>query len=201
MEQEIKKAVKHLKKDRIMAQIVSEFDVPVINTHKKYFQSLVRSIIYQQLSGKSAESIQKKFTSTLKNKVTPENILSLSDIQFKNSGISPQKMGYLRDLSLRFTDGTVNPKNFHKMSDSEIIEHLVKVKGVGVWTTQMFLMFTLGRMDVLPVGDLGIQKGFKYAFRLKKLPDTKKMEKISKNWSPYRTIACMYLWKVADKEK
>ena len=199
---EIKKALLHLKKDKAFAKLLKEFPAPVLTPRKKYFSALVRSIIYQQLSGKSAQSIEKKFLGLFPQNIPKEAlVLSLSDEDFKKSGVSPQKMKYLRDLALKFTDGTVNPKKFHKMTDGEISQHLITVKGVGVWTTHMFLMFTLNRLDVLPTGDLGIQKGFKVMYKMKNLPDEKKMNKLAKKWKPYRTIASTYLWKVADRNK
>ncbi|TSC70957.1 MAG: DNA-3-methyladenine glycosylase [Parcubacteria group bacterium Gr01-1014_46] len=199
---DIEKALFHLKKDKDFAKLIKEFPVPVLRQSKKYFSALVRSIIYQQLSGKSAQSIERKFLSLFPRKIVKESlVLALKDEDFKKSGISPQKMKYLRDLALKFTDGTVNPKGFHKMTDVDITNHLVSVKGVGVWTTHMFLMFTLNRLDVLPTGDLGIQKGFKIVYKMKKLPDEKKMTKLAEAWKPFRTIACMYLWKVADRHK
>lgn len=198
----MQEAVRHLKKDKILRGVIKNFPIPVLKKGSKYFSALVRSIIYQQLSGASARSIERKFLLLFKkDKLTPENLLKLKDEQFKSSGISPQKMRYLRDLALRFQDGTINPKNFHRMSDDEIVEHLVVVKGVGVWTAHMFLMFTLNRFDVLPTGDLGIQKGFKFVFNLRNLPSEKQMHKFAEKWKPYRTIASMYLWRVADSKK
>lgn len=198
----IESALKHLKKDKNIAELIKEFPKPVLNVGNNYFKSLTRSIIYQQLSGKAAGSIEKKFLALFgKKKMKPEMVLELSDAQFKSAGVSAQKMKYLRDLADKFLDKTVDPKNFHKMSDQEIREHLVSVKGIGVWTADMFLMFTLNRLDVLPTGDLGIQKGFKIVYKMKKLPDSKKMQKIAKEWEPFRTVASLYLWKVADKHK
>ena len=107
-------------------------------------------------------------------------------------------MVYLRDLAKRFLDGTIDPSNFKNMTDEEIRQHLLVVKGIGRWTTDMFLMFTLYRPDVLPTGDLGIQKGFQKLFKLKSLPDAKTMERLSKKWSPHRTVACWYLWELVD---
>ncbi len=201
MEANIKKAINYLKTDTVLREVIKQFDVPKIKVSKKYFESLVESIIYQQLSGKSAFAIHRKFKILLKNKINPKNVLALSDSDFKKAGVSPQKMNYLRDLSLKFYQNKINSRDFSKMSDEEIIEHLIIIKGVGRWTAQMFLMFTLGRLDVFPVGDLGIQKGFMYAYNLKKNPSEKKIIQVSKNWSPYRTIASMYLWKLADKMK
>lgn len=198
----IEKALKHLRKDENLAKIIKEFPKPVLSVGNDYFKSLTRSIIYQQLSGLAAGSIERKFLALFgKKKLSPKLVLALSDTQFKSAGVSSQKMKYLRDLSEKYLDGTVDPKHFHTMSDEEIRNHLVKVKGIGVWTADMFLIFTLNRLNVLPTGDLGIQKGFKIVYKMKKLPDAKKMLKLSKDWEPFRTVASLYLWKVADKYK
>jgi DNA-3-methyladenine glycosylase II len=182
---------------------------------KDAFASLVRSIIYQQLSGKAAASIERKFfglfhTEALKAtsergkllKVKypkPEQVLKLTNAQFRSAGVSGQKMGYLRDLATKFIDGTVNQKNFKKMTDEEIIEHLTKVKGVGVWTAHMFLIFALNRPDVLPTGDLAIRKGFMRAFSLKKVPSHDKMVKLATPHTGERTHLSLHLWALMDE--
>lgn len=200
--QDIKKILVYLNKDEYLSKAISKFEKPVLKKDSDFFSALVRSIIYQQISGKAAETIESRFKTLFQDKkYLPEVLLDLDDDQFKKVGISSQKMKYLRDLATKFLDGTVNLKNFNKMTDEEISTNLVSVKGVGLWTTQMFLIFTLNRMDVFPIGDLGIKKGFKSLFGLKKLPDDKKMQKLSEKWKPYRTIATLYLWKVADAEK
>jgi DNA-3-methyladenine glycosylase II len=164
------------------------------------FESLIRSIIYQQLSGKAAGTILARFIALFPDGgyPTPLEVSKLKDTQFKKAGISPQKMGYLRDLAKRFMDGTIDPTHFKKMTDAEIREHLLVVKGIGPWTADMFLMFTLYRPDIFPTGDLGIQKGFQKLFKLKTLPDPATMERLSKSWSPHRTVACWYLWELVD---
>jgi len=199
--QNINKALLHLKKDKSLVKVIKQFPKPSLELGSNYFGALSESIIYQQLSGKAAGTIERRFKALFKGKMTPKKVLNLKDIQFKGVGISGQKMKYLRDLSIKFLDGTVNPSGFGKMTDEDIRQHLISVKGIGRWTADMFLIFTLNRPDVLPTGDLGIQKGFKKVFNLKKLPDAQKMQKLAKIWKPYCTIASLYLWKVADKEK
>ena len=115
------------------------------------------------------------------------------------AGLSNQKTDYLYDLSRKFDEGFITPEKFPQMTDEEIREHLVAVKGIGVWTADMFLMFTLGRPNVLPTLDLGIKKGFQKLYGLKALPDDKKMQKLAKGWHPYCTIASWYLWRLADE--
>ncbi len=195
-------AIKHLRKDPVLKEYISAASKPPFKRSSNAFQSLVKSIIFQQLSGKAAGTILRRFLELFPNSrfPTPEQVLTLSDEQFRGAGVSAQKMSYIRDLAARFLDGTIVPKKFPKMSDEEIREHLVAVKGVGRWTADMFLMFTLYRPDVLPTGDLGIQKGFQKVYQLKELPDAKKMEKMAKQWEPYRTVACWYLWRAVDGE-
>jgi len=195
-------AHKHLKKDPRMKRVLAMLALEKRERPTDPFEALVRSIIYQQLSGKAAGTILGRFLEYFpKRKPTPKAILKLKDAQFRAVGISGQKMEYLRDLAKRFTDGTVVPKKFPKMTDEEIREHLIAVKGIGRWTADMFLMFTLHRPDVLPTGDLGIQKGFQRLFGLKKLPGAKKMETLAKPWAPHRTVASLYLWRIVDAEE
>jgi DNA-3-methyladenine glycosylase II len=189
----------HLRKDDRLKKIHLKVRKPPFTRPADPFESLVRSIIYQQLSGKAAGTILNRFLELFGGRYpTPQELLKIKDAQFRKAGVSAQKTKYLRDLAERFIDGTINPKNFHKMTDDEIREHLIVVKGVGRWTADMFLMFTLYRPDVFPTGDLGIQKGFQKLFNLRTLPDAKKMERLAKSWAPYRTVASWYLWELID---
>ena len=166
---------------------------------KNAFASLARSIIYQQLSGKAAASIEKKFLGLFKGKFPkPQEVLELTDAQFQSAGVSAQKRGYLRDLAAKFLDGTIVPRKFPKMTDEEIREHLIAVKGIGRWTADMFLMFALNRPNVLPLGDLGIKKGFQKAFKLRTLPDEKKMLKLAADYEGDHTQLSLYLWHMLD---
>ena len=170
---------------------------------KDAFASLVRSIIYQQLSGKAAGSILNKFISLWPKKKfpTPEDVIKMSDRKLRNAGLSSQKVRYIRHLAEKFIDGTINPKKFKLMSDDEIIEHLVSVKGVGVWTAHMFLIFALNRPDILPTGDLAIRKGFMRAFGLKKEPTHERMVKLAVPHRGERTYLSLHLWGIMDEEK
>lgn len=122
----------------------------------------------------------------------------LPDEALRGAGLSRQKLSYLRDLAARAADGSLDTVHLPDLPDEEIIRQLVHVKGVGVWTAQMFLMFRLGRPDVLPVLDLGIRKGVQRAYRLRKLPDGKRVEKIAAPWAPWRTIGSWYMWRVLE---
>jgi DNA-3-methyladenine glycosylase II len=173
---------------------------PILEPTKHPFYALVRSIIYQQLSGKAAASILKKFIALFPGKKypTPAGVLALSDRALRNAGLSGQKISYVKDLSEKFIDGTINPKKFSSMSDEDIKEHLVKVKGIGPWTVDMFLIFALNRPNVLPVGDLAIRKGFQKAFKLKSIPTEKDMRKLAKPHDGEHTILSLYLWNIMD---
>jgi len=166
------------------------------------FARLLRSIVYQQISGKAAAAILERVLALFPNgKPTPERLLKLRASQLRKAGLSVQKITYVRDLARKNLDGTIDEKQFPKMSSAEIIEHLVQVKGIGVWTAHMLLIFTLYRPDILPWGDLAIQKGFKEVYGLRALPDKKRMEKIARPWRAHATVAAWYLWRVADDAK
>lgn len=177
---------------------------------KNVFASLVRSIIFQQLSGKAATAILNRFIALLcENESTrplrsrhkfpkPEDVLRTTDAKLRSTGLSYAKISYLKDLASKFMDGSINPKLFPKMSDKEITEHLVQVRGIGPWTAHMFLIFALNRPNVLPIGDLAIRKGFQKAFNLKAIPDEKKMRALAKVYDGEHTYLSLYLWAVMD---
>ena len=193
-------ALTHLQKDEKLAAVMGRFEKPDIGREGDTFEALCRSIIYQQLSGKAAGTIHERFLLLFpKKKPTPKLLLKHEREVLRNAGLSNQKTDYLYDLSRKFSEGFITPEKFPEMTDEEIREHLVAVKGIGIWTADMFLMFTLGRPDVLPTLDLGIKKGFQKLFKLKELPDETKMQKLAKNWHPYCTIASWYLWRLADE--
>jgi 3-methyladenine DNA glycosylase/8-oxoguanine DNA glycosylase len=169
---------------------------------KTIFQALLRSIVYQQISGKAAASILARVEALFpKGRPTPALLLKLPDAKLRAAGLSGQKVVYVRDLAAKCLDGTIDEKRFPKMSSEEIIAHLVQVKGIGVWTAQMLLIFTLYRPDILPWGDLAIQKGFRTLYKLRSLPDKKRMEQLAKPWRQHASAASWYLWRIADMEK
>lgn len=172
-----------------------------IEPTRNAFLSLASSIIYQQISTKAGNAIYDKFLKLFRRKKpSPELFLKLTSAQLKSAGISPQKAGYLKDLAEKFVDKTINHKNFHKMTDAEVKEHLQKVKGIGPWTADMFLIFALNRPDILPVGDLGTKKGFQKAYKLKSLPSESKMLKLAEAHNGERTMLTLYLWDILDNE-
>jgi len=164
------------------------------------FPSLLRSIVYQQLSGHAARAIHTRVLALFPNGVPrPETLLKIRAPRLRKAGLSVQKITYVRDLSRKCLDGTIDEKKFPKMSSSEIIEHLTQVKGVGEWTAHMVLIFTLGRPDILPTGDLGIRKGFQKVYKMRVLPDKKQMEKRARAWREHASVASWYFWAVADE--
>jgi DNA-3-methyladenine glycosylase II len=162
------------------------------------FHSLAEAILYQQLNGKAAVTIFNRFTAAAGDPLTPEGILKLTDAQMRGVGLSKQKTAYLRDLSEKTKAGLLEFERLPDLTEQEVIEHLTQVKGVGVWTAHMFLMFTLRRPDILPTGDYGVQAAIKKHYGKRKWPKAAVMEKIAKPWAPYRSIACWYLWKSLD---
>ncbi|MBY0293862.1 DNA-3-methyladenine glycosylase [Patescibacteria group bacterium] len=196
-------SLKVLKKDTRFAGLIKKHGAPALNERGNPFHSLVRSIIYQQVTGKAAATILARFEALFPGKKfpTPEEVLAMPLEKLRAAGLSSQKSSYIQDLAEKFVDGSVQHKKFKKMTNEEVIEHVTAVKGIGVWTAHMFLMFTLGRLDVLPTGDLGIQKGFQILYGLKKLPTHEQMEKLAKDWRPHASVASWYLWRVADEAK
>ncbi|HVZ76202.1 MAG TPA: DNA-3-methyladenine glycosylase [Candidatus Paceibacterota bacterium] len=166
------------------------------------FASLLRSIVYQQISGKAAASILARLLALYPNgKTTPDLVSKTPMARLRKAGLSSAKAIYVKDLAKKYLDGTIDEKKFSKMSSQEIIDHLVQVKGIGEWTAHMVLIFTLYRPDILPVGDLAIRKGFQAVYGLREMPSKREMEKIAKPWRAHATAASWYLWRVADTMK
>ncbi|MDE1925528.1 MAG: DNA-3-methyladenine glycosylase 2 family protein [Patescibacteria group bacterium] len=189
-----------------MAKLIKTYGPPDLSRYHAstpgVFQALLRSIVYQQLSGHAARAIHARLIDSFeKGKPTPEKLLKIPAKKLRAAGLSMQKIEYVRDLARKCIDGTIDPRHFPQMKSKEIIEHLTAVKGVGVWTAHMVLIFTLGRPDILPTGDLGIKKGFQSVFGLQELPTPKQMEKLAMPWRGHESIASWYLWRVADGEK
>ncbi len=192
-------AVRHLKRvDPVLARVIEtvgscRLESRVEGTH---FQALVRSIVFQQLSGKAASTILSRFNALYPdNTPTPEGVLATSDADLRAVGLSRQKIGYMRDLASKVMTGALPLDAVETMDDDDLIAHLVQVKGIGRWTAQMFLMFRLGRRDVLPELDLGIQNAIKRAYRKRKRPTPKDVRKIGAKWSPHSSVASWYLWR------
>ena len=161
-----------------------------------HYDALVRSIVFQQLSGKAAGTIHRRFCEIYpRKKPRAEHVLTTADEALRAAGLSRQKIGYLRDLSARVADRSLPLAHLGRLSDDAIIEHLVQVKGIGRWTVQMFLMFRLGRPDVLPELDLGIQNAMQRAYGLKTRPRPKDVLRLGERWRPHASTASWYLWR------
>ncbi len=194
-----RKAILHLRKaDPILAAIIERIGPCKMEFGEPTFHSLAEAILYQQLNGKAAVTIFNRFTALAGDPLTPEGILKLTDTQMREVGLSRQKTSYLRDLSDKTKAGLLEFERMPEMSEEDVIAHLTQVKGVGVWTAHMFLMFTLRRPDILPTGDYGVQAAIKKHYKKRKWPKPDVMFKIAKPWVPYRSIACWYLWKSLD---
>ena len=192
-------AINHLKKsDPVLAEIIERIGPCRMQFGKPTFHTLAESILYQQLNGKAAATIFDRFTALAGDPLTPQGILKLTDAEMRAVGLSRQKTSYLRDLSEKTAAGLLEFQRMPEMPEEEVITHLTQVKGVGVWTAHMFLMFSLGRPDILPVGDYGVQAAIKKHYKKRKWPKPAVMEKIAKPWTPYRSIACWYLWRSLD---
>ena len=195
----MRKAITHLKKsDPVLAAIIEKIGPCKMQFGEPTFHSLAEAILYQQLNGKAAVTIFNRFTALAGDPLTPEGILKLTDTQMRGVGLSKQKNSYLRDLSEKTKAGLLEFERLPKLSEQEVIEHLTQVKGIGVWTAHMFLIFTLRRPDILPTGDYGVQAAIKKHYGKRKWPKPAVMEKIARPWAPYRSIACWYLWKSLD---
>lgn len=180
--------------------LLKNVEVPKIKKGRSegHFNTLAKSIVYQQLSGKAAQTIYNRLLDKCGGKITPENLSRLSEKSYKSVGVSRQKASYLKDLSLKILSKEVNTRRHNRMKDDDIIAELTTVRGIGKWTAQMFLMFSLGREDVFPTGDLGIRKGFMRLLSLDKEPSEAHMETTSERWKPYRTYLSLILWRELD---
>ena len=168
-------------------------------TEWTHFDALVRSIVYQQLSGKAAATIHGRVLTLIGDGAeTPKRIVATTHEAFRAAGLSNQKANYVRNLAEHVLDGSLPVDTLHELSDDEIIAALTQVKGIGKWSAQMFLMFRLGRPDVLPELDLGIQKGIQKAYRMRKLPTPQQVLKRGAKWAPYRTIGSWYMWRILE---
>ena len=179
-----------------LKNFLQKFRVPVLPIEKNYFWALCRSVIYQQISGKAAKKISDRYLSLFDQgiKMRPADVTEIDIEKIHKVGISRQKSSYIKNIADAFRNNIINEKNISDLDDQEIIKQLTSIKGVGRWTAEMFLIFTLRRTDVFPVTDLGVQKGFQIFYSLDDLPTIEVMNEKSESWRPYRTIMSLYLW-------
>ena len=198
-----RRALRHLKRtDPVLAKLIAEvgrcgYQLRADGAH---FDHIVRAIVYQQLAGKAAATIHGRVQALYGGRPpTPAELAGTRPARLRRAGLSRQKLSYLRDLARGVASGRLGLDGLDGLPDEAVIEALTAIRGVGVWTAQMFLMFRLGRLDVLPVLDLGIQKGMQRAYGLRRMPRPAEMERIAAGWSPYRSVACWYLWRAAER--
>jgi DNA-3-methyladenine glycosylase II len=189
--------------DTRLGEVITTVGQYSIKVRNDPFQSLIESIIYQQLAGSAANAIYDRFLRYYGNShPRPEQIISTPNSVFRAQiGLSNRKIEYIKDLSTQIKQKALDLSKLPELADEEIVNHLVQVKGIGRWTAEMFLIFCLGRLDVLPVSDLGVKKAMKNIYSLLELPKPAEMLTISQPWKPYRTIATWYLWKSLSKFK
>ena len=193
-------AIKVLKKDPKLARIIKVVGKYQITTTSNYFESLIEAIITQQLAGAAAKAISKRFRSLYGKKFPkPADVLKTSDSKLRKTGLSGMKVKYIKDLSKNIESKKLKLRSLSKLSDDEIVEQLTKVKGIGRWIAGVFLIFSLGSMDGLPVGGLGLKKGVQLLNSSTKLPTPDEIEELAEKWRPYRTVATWYLWKSLQK--
>lgn len=195
----MRKAISHLKRsDPVLSAVIRTVGPYRMEYRDPEFSTLVRSIVYQQVSGKAAATIFGRLLDACSRELMPERIVTLSDTELRAVGLSGQKARYVRELALHALDGRVDFALLNSLTDDEVIVTLTRVKGIGVWTAQMFLMFALRRLDVLPTADLGIRAAMKRLYGLEELPRAAEMERIAAPWRPYASVACWYLWRSLD---
>lgn len=195
-------AVAHVRRaDPILAGVITSTDkLPTFEPHTNYYQALVESIISQQLSVKAAASIESRFYALFDGVPSPEELIATDIETLRSAGLSRPKARYIQDLGTQISNGTVVFDTLSGLSNREIVEELTKVKGIGEWTVHMFLMFCMGRLDVLPVGDLGIRNGIQKLYKLPVLPDAETVRMIAEQhgWYPYESVASWYIWHSLD---
>lgn len=193
-----KRAEKELLKDKHIGPLIKKFGPCQIKPRKHidYFQALVSAIVGQQLSGKAADTIYRRVKKKIGGRITARKILLLSEQDFRDCGTSWAKARSLRDLAQRVVDGNLHVRKLADLSDAEVARELIAVKGIGPWTAEMFMMFTLGRQDIFSPGDLGLKKGVEKLTGKSMNPE--KLASFAEKWKPYRTVASWYLWRVVD---
>ena len=192
-------AVKFLRKDPVLSDIIGIVGEFKLKKKSHHFAVLVESIISQQLATGAADAIFKRFKGLYPEFPTAAEVLATRKSKLRTVGLSGMKVEYLKDLAKHVETGKLDMKAISKMGDEDVIAQLTQVKGIGRWTAEMFLIFSLGRMDVFPVGDLGLRRGVQIAFSLKEMPKPKETEKFGDRWKPYRSVATWYLWKSLQK--
>ena len=198
------KHVAHLKKsDPVLKTLIEGVKLAEISRTRGYFEALVEAIVSQQLSVKAADTIFNRFAALTPGKKfpTPKQIIAMPVRKMRKAGLSRMKVSFIKDLAKKVLDRTVNLKEIEKLPDEKVIEHLTAVKGIGTWTAEMFLIFSLRREDIFSYGDLGLRNAMQRAYKMKKAPTEKQAQKIAANWKPHRSLASRYLWASLDNAR
>ncbi|CAK7339580.1 unnamed protein product [Dovyalis caffra] len=198
---EIELALDHLtKSDPLLAPLLNSHEPPALNPCTSPFLSLTKSILFQQLATNAAKSIYTRFLTLCggESQVNPDNVLSLTAPKLREIGVSGRKASYLHDLAEKYRNGSLSDTSILEMNDDMLLNRLTEVKGIGVWSVHMFMLFSLHRPDILPVGDLGVRKGVQNLYGLKDLPQALEMEQICEKWKPYRSVGSWYMWRLME---
>ncbi len=188
-----------LRRDKVLAPVIRRVGACGLRRRGDPYRALLRSILYQQLAGAAAAAIDRRLRARFDGRYpTPERLLATRARELRAVGLSRQKIAALHSLAQAFRDGTVSSRRLTRLDDEAVIEAVTAIRGVGDWTAHMLLMFSLGRPDVLPVGDYGIRKGVQSLYGLKELPGPRELDTIAEPWRPYRSVASWYLWRHAD---
>jgi DNA-3-methyladenine glycosylase II len=187
--------------DPTMAQVIRDIGPFRLRANRQTFQVLARAIVSQQISTKAADSIFTRFCGLFENRrPTADRVAAHDEDALRSAGLSRQKVLYLKDLSGKFIDGTLTPRRFSRLDNEEIIGQLVQVKGIGRWTAEMFLIFSLNRLNVLPVDDLGLKQAVRQIYRMRQLPTVKRLRLLGSRWHPYETVGTWYAWRSLNPE-
>ncbi|KAF8015472.1 hypothetical protein BT93_H1095 [Corymbia citriodora subsp. variegata] len=206
---EIELALRHLRRsDPLLSALIDTLQPPTFASSARPFLALARSILYQQLATKAAQTIYARFLALFggggggdgEDGVSPDSLLALSPQQLRQAGVSGRKAGYLHDLAENYRSGALSDESILEMGDEALLSALTRVKGIGVWSVHMFMMFSLHRPDVLPVGDLGVRKGLQAMHELKELPKPLEMEELCEKWRPYRSVGSWYMWRLMESK-
>ena len=189
------------KNDEVMAQLIRKFGPIKLKRNRNHFIVLCNAIIGQQISVAAAGAITIRFNKLFNGcSPTPQAVMKLPEIDLRKVGLSKQKVAYLKDLSLHFHEKILRPHRLHHMDNDEVIRQLTEVHGIGRWTAEMFLIFSLNRPNVLPIGDLGLQLALKKLYRMRQIPTIKRMRALGRKWNPLETVGTWYAWRVQDKK-
>ena len=199
---EVEAALAHLRAaDPLLVPLIERAGPYRLTLRPDPYASLLRTILFQQLAGAAAAAIQRRLFalhSRQDEPPAPEQILQTTDEQFRSAGVSRQKAAYMRDLALHVVEGSLNFDELPSLSDEEVVQRITAVKGLGEWSAHMFLMFHLGRPDVLPVGDLGVRNGMRLVYGLDAPPTPKEAKEIGARWAPFRSVGSWYMWRAAE---